>query len=400
MSAPHPEWLDTPETRMLAAAFDARGVPLRFVGGAVRDALLGLPATDIDAATPLAPPAMMALLEAADIKALPTGIDHGTVTAVIKGKRFEITTLRKDAETFGRHARVEYTDDWQADAARRDFTINALYLSPEGELFDYFGGAEDLGKGMVRFIGNPRTRIKEDYLRILRFFRFHARFGKIDPDTETLAACSENATHIADLSGERIQMEMMKLLAMPSPSQALALMPAAVLRHVFGFDVNAAILKNLEAAEAQVFTPPDAMLRLATLLVPAPKMAPLLVRMWKLSNAASQHLQQLLATEEALLAESPLSVQKKLLRHTGREIFKQSVLLRWAVSGGGDSLTPMLELADTWTPPDFPISGQDLKEIGMKEGKPLGDILRRLEELWEASDYTLTREDLLKKIAA
>lgn len=402
MSALHPDWLDAPEIRTLIAAFDVKRAPLRFVGGAVRDSLLGIAAGDIDAATPLAPDAVMALLDEAEIKAVPTGIDHGTVTAVVQGKHFEITTLRKDIETFGRHARVEYTDDWKADAARRDFTINALYLSPQGELFDYFAGADDLKKGCVRFIGDPAARVKEDYLRILRFFRFHARFGKGAPDAAALAACAENAPRIAELSGERIQREMMKLLAMPQPSQALALMAGPVARYVFGFDAATGVLENLESIESEIAAAPDTALRLAALLVPAPKMAPLLARAWKLPNALSDDVQQILIMAQILSAELPVAERKKLLRRAGREIFRQSVLLRWAEEGtaAGGHYRPMLDFADSWLPPDFPLSGEDLKEIGMKEGKPLGDVLRHLEEIWEASDYMLTREDLLKKATA
>src|SRR5579872_7361897 len=207
-----PPWLKWPETQALIKAFADAKAPIRFVGGCVRDALLGRAVQDVDVATPLRPEATMALLQKAGIKAIPTGIDHGTATAVIHGKHFEITTLRKDVSTDGRHATVAYTDDWKEDAARRDFTINALYLSPDGELFDYFNGARDAKEGHVRFIGNAGERIREDYLRILRFFRFYAWYGKTEPDKEALTACTEAANNIGTLSGERVQQEMLKLL--------------------------------------------------------------------------------------------------------------------------------------------------------------------------------------------
>lgn len=396
----HPEWLDAPEIRKLVAAFQVKSADMRFVGGAVRDALLGLPVSDVDAATPLKPEAVMKLLQEAGIKAIPTGLAHGTVTALADGRRVEITTLRKDVETFGRQARVEYTDDWKADAFRRDFTINALYLSPEGDILDYFGGIEDLKRGHVRFIGEPDARIKEDYLRILRFYRFQARFGKHAPDPHAIAACARHAACIAGLSGERIQTEMMKLLALPKASEALQPMLGPVARQVFGFDIALVMLKNLEAVEVERLLPPEAMLRLAALLLPAPKMAPVLAQAWKFSNAGHRHLQQLLALTEVLNAELSPAAQKKLLRSSGSDVFKQAVALCWAMDGRADRFKPMIALADSWTPPEFPLSGEDLKEIGMKEGKPLGDVLRALEEAWEASDYRLTREDLLKRAVA
>ena len=200
-----PAWLEWPETQSLVRAFAAKNTELRFVGGAVRDALAGRATSDVDVATPALPEAVMELLAAANIQAIPTGIKHGTVTAVLDKKHFEITTLRKDVSTDGRHAEVAYTDDWKADAARRDFTMNALYLSPAGELFDYFEGEKDAMAGRVRFIGGADARIKEDYLRILRFFRFYAWMGKGEADADALAACAANAPKIATLSGERIR---------------------------------------------------------------------------------------------------------------------------------------------------------------------------------------------------
>jgi poly(A) polymerase len=221
---PPPSWLQQSPVRALIAAFAAVGSPLRFVGGCVRDSLLDRPVKDIDAATPAIPPQVITLLEKSGIKAIPTGIAHGTVTAVIENKHVEITTLRRDAQCDGRHASVEFSDDWREDAARRDFTMNALYLSPQGELFDYFGGLDDARHGRVRFIGEPASRIREDGLRVLRFFRFYAWFGRGAPDAAALEACVAERGMIKRLSGERIQKEMLTLLAAPGPVPALRAM--------------------------------------------------------------------------------------------------------------------------------------------------------------------------------
>lgn len=394
----HPDWLDWPEVRRLTAAFDANGSALRFVGGAVRDTLLGLPIKDIDAATSLLPEMVMALLKEAGIKAIPTGIEHGTVTAVVGTQSFEITTLRRDVQTFGRHAKVEYTDDWEHDAARRDFTINALYLSPAGELFDYFGGCDDLKAGRIRFIGKPKDRIVEDYLRILRFFRFYARFGKGVPDEAAINACVEMAAHISELSAERVQMEMLKLLAVSAPSAALENMQGAVARYAFGGAINLVAVKHLERVERELSLAPDSLLRLAALLTDSSR-ASALSRAWKLSNADSKRLAALLEFSRDIGANLSLAEQKKWLRRAGAALFRQSAILHGAITGEKPKdYAPLLSLANSWVPPQFPLSGEDLKEIGMKEGKSLGDILKRLEEAWETSDYTLTREELLTKI--
>jgi poly(A) polymerase len=232
-------WLNDAKTRTLLAAFG--DVPLRFVGGCVRDAVMGRNVGDIDCATPAKPEEVVALLEAADIKAVPTGLAHGTITAVIDSKPFEITTLRKDVACDGRHAEVEYTDDWQQDALRRDFTMNALYCDAHGEVFDYTDGVDAARAGRIQFIGDAEARIREDGLRILRFFRFFATHGLGAPDTTALKACAAHKAMLADLSGERIQQEMLKLCAAESPYAALeamqqgdvlaALLPQATLGH-------------------------------------------------------------------------------------------------------------------------------------------------------------------------
>jgi poly(A) polymerase len=392
-----PEWLFRPETKTLTAAFAKHDVALRFVGGCVRDALLGLPTGDIDAATPLAPEHVMDLLATENIRAIPTGIDHGTVTAVIGNTPFEITTLRRDVATDGRHATVEYTNDWHQDAARRDFTINAFYLSSEGELFDYFSGQEDLKKGHVRFIGEPKERLAEDYLRILRFFRFHARYGKGDPDPLALAACATVASHLASLSGERIQQEMLKILAVKSPSAVLSIMAKTKILSQIMPKAAVDNVVRLEQWETKTGALPHADLRLAALLVSAESEIAAVAKAWKLSRDFSRRLELIVGTAQKIHADLSRPEQKKLLRRAGKEIYQAAVLARASAAQDFLPYRVLFDLPEQWTAPQFPVTGEDLKIVGFDEGKRLGDALRNLEALWEASDYTLTREQVLAK---
>ena len=393
MNELRPDWLFAPEIKTLTWALPG----LRFVGGAVRDSLLGKPVGDVDAAIPLAPEAVMAALEKAGIRAIPTGIAHGTVTALVNHVPFEITTLRKDVATDGRHAQVAFTDDWEADAARRDFTMNALYLSPEGELFDYFGGAEDAKNGVVKFIGDTDARIQEDYLRILRFFRFFAHYGKGEADILTIAACETYAEKIDSLSGERVQAELFKLLAAPESPYTLRLMEqTGILRHVLGFDTRLEPFEML-----MTFDNIPLLLRFAIMLLSADNPAVALVivaEKLRLSNEYKNQLSLLLQHSSHVKADTPLPQQKHLIRTLGAPVFSALVCLRAAMAGG---LTPvyeaMLDVAVEWKVPVFPITGADLKAQGFAEGKALGDKLKELEEKWEASDYALTKEELLSE---
>lgn len=396
MTTLRPDWLAWPETQTLINAFAGKG-ELRFVGGAVRNAVLEQPVVDVDAATPLLPLQTISIAESSGLKAVPTGIDHGTVTVLVGKKKFEITTLRKDTACDGRHAAVEYTDNWQQDAARRDFTVNALYLSASGELFDYFGGTADAKAGRIRFIGNATERIREDYLRILRFFRFYAHYGQGVADAAALKACADLAAHIGALSGERIQQEMVKLLAAPMCTAVLALMhDSGVLEKTCGFPVaNIEAITRLE----HIGLTPDHHIRLA-LLLPDVKNLPALAARWKLSNDHKHHLEMLLTHHIDL--DSALAEQKKLLRRIGAEYFKELVFIAWAKDLRGNVNRPryesLLQLANGWIPPVFPVTGKDLKDKGMTEGKALGDALKKLEEKWEASDYALTQNDLLTSL--
>ncbi|MCH6588445.1 MAG: CCA tRNA nucleotidyltransferase, partial [Proteobacteria bacterium] len=265
---PLQDWMRAPATRAVIAALTAEGAEVRFVGGCVRDALARREVRDIDIATKLAPAEVMRLLEAAGLKAIPTGVAHGTVTAVAHGEPFQITTLRVDVETYGRRARVAFTDDWIADAARRDFTFNALSCGPDGTYYDPFDGAADLAAGRVRFVGEARARIEEDTLRLLRFFRFQAHFGKQPPDPEILEVAAALAPSLAQLSGERVRDELFRLLEAPDPLPVVEILIARrILRAVVPTLGDAALLRALLRVEARS-APIDPVLRLAALVAP------------------------------------------------------------------------------------------------------------------------------------
>lgn len=389
----NPDWLVWPQTQILIKAFGIDAGKFRFVGGAVRDSLLGIAVSDVDLATTLTPQAVLELLQKANIRAIPTGIKHGTVTAAIDGKHFEITTLRRDVSCDGRHAEVEFTNNWQEDASRRDFTMNALYLSIDGELFDYFTGVDDVRAGRICFIGDARARITEDYLRILRFFRFYAYYGKVAPDKIALAACTQFALEIKSLSGERIQHEMLKLLAAPAPFVALELMQnTGVLEQVCGFkiyvDKSIDSLKNSELRLALLF--------LYTEIKPVDALK-LLASRWQLSNDLKNSLLLFVTRVSDILPNISIAQQKHLIRTLGAGTFSSLVELK-AVLKPAENYIYMLDLAKNWQPPVVPINGNDLIDVGISEGKKLGEQLQRLEKLWEESDYKLTKEELLKYI--
>lgn len=406
----HPEWLDWPQTRALINAFSDNPSALRFVGGAVRDAVLGRGVKDVDAATTCRPEETMTLLQNAGIKAIPTGIAHGTVTAVVEGRQFEITTLRKDTACDGRHADVQYTDSWQEDAQRRDFTMNALYLSVFGEMYDYVGGIEDAREGRVVFIGDAGERIQEDYLRILRFFRFYAHYGKGVADRDARKACAKYAAQIARLSGERIQSEMLKLLAADNAPHTLELMQQCdVLRHALGFSV-----KSLEAfvrlQDIEKFS--DITLRpyiKIALFLMASESDPLvsckmLATHWKLSNIMAHELETIISKHEAITESLSDAKIKHLIRTLGQKLFIHMVMLRWAYGQGMVNKThpyhEMLHLVQRWEIPVFPVTGQDLIAAGFKPGYDMGDLLQKLEDAWEASNYEMDKSALIAKAHA
>lgn len=368
------KWREKRGVARILKALDAVGGMTRYVGGAVRDDLLGLPVSDIDFATRLRPDEVIARLEKAHIKAVPTGIDHGTVTAVADGQPAEITSLRADVSTDGRRATVAFTDDWMADASRRDFTINALYADPlDGEVHDYFGGLDDLEARRVRFIGDPLVRIAEDHLRILRFFRFHARFGGGEPDRAALDACAARANDLMALSRERIADELLKLLALPDPAATVALMiEQGILRPVLPEIGSADRLKRLIATESAAGVAPDPLRRLAALLPPNPENAEKIAARLKLSNKARKRL--------ALAAERDLTGSTQALAYW---IGTQSAQDRLLLAGEAREAAAL----EDWPVPRLPITGGQLIKCGVPKGPLVARTLQAIERDWVAAGF-------------
>jgi poly(A) polymerase len=374
----------------------------RFVGGAVRNALSGWPVGDIDIAVPMPPQETLRRLEIAAIKAVPTGIEHGTITAIVNGHPFEVTSLRRDVETDGRHAIVAFTDDWEEDAMRRDFTMNALYASGDGEIFDYHGGVEDLIAGRVRFVGDAATRIKEDYLRILRLFRFHAWYGKGDMDLAALRAAADAKAKLALLSGERIAKELLRLLECQNPVPALRLMAASgVLSELLPYALQLPRLEHLVLIEAENQFAPDPLLRLAALLPDDGTAAVALGERLKLSGAERARLEGLTGSKEKIPAYLSAADVRRLLYRMGAPRFRDRVLLSWAAGPRGASQMQwrmLLSIADGWERPRFPITGRDAMAAGLPEGPEIGRILETLEAWWLAEDFLPDETQLREKL--
>jgi poly(A) polymerase len=386
-----PDWLSRPEIRHLT---DLLG-EARFVGGAVRDTLLGRPIGDLDLATPLPPEEVLRRLGKAHIRAIPTGIDHGTVTAVLESGPVEITTLRRDVETDGRHAVVAFTADWAADAARRDFTMNALYLDAEGFVFDPVGGLSDCLSGRVHFVSDPAQRIREDVLRLWRFYRFLAHYGRTAPDAAARRACRELAPLTAGLAGERLKTELMKLLVAPDPVPALRMM--------IEDEVWATLLPApgpLEALSALIHIEPapDGLRRLAILLPAAADPGPVAERL-RLANAERDRLAALVLTPAPDLGADARAQRRDLYR-LGRELYRDLVLLAAARRGKPDAVPALLAAAAAWTDPVLPIGGAEVLAAGVPAGPRVGALLKAIEAWWIAGDFQAGRAACLAQLAA
>lgn len=404
--------MTAPETRAVIAALTAEGATVRFVGGCVRDALLERPVTDVDIATHDEPEKVIALLEAAAIRVVPTGIAHGTVTAVVGKAHFEITTLRLDVETFGRRARVAFTNDWTLDAARRDFTINALFCSPDGELFDPFGGIEDLRARRVRFVGRAEDRIREDVLRLLRFFRFYAHYGRPPPDGAALAACRELAHLLPTLSGERVAGEVLRLMAAPDPAPVLALMAdEGVLADILPEAGTIARLGGLVALERELgqakVDAGGALRRLAAALqVDAPGAEELAARL-RLSNVEKARLAALAAPARPVTVTGDDKTRRRELYGLGPELYRDLVMLQWAARRGevGElardevaAYRGLVEAADAWEPVQLPVKGRDAVALGVPKGPRVGELLQEVERWWIERDFRPSRAECLAKL--
>jgi len=379
-------WLDRPGIRRLLKALDAKQGNTRFVGGAVRDLLLDEEPGDLDLATTHPPDEVIRRLEAKGIKAVPTGIEHGTITAVSSGTVVEVTTLRSDVSTDGRRATVAFTDDWQQDAARRDFTINALYADPfSGELFDYFTGLDHLKTRTVCFIGDPFQRIAEDHLRILRYFRFHARYGHDEPDPQALEACTARANDLMALSRERIADELLKLFGLDDPTPTVRLMHerglfVPVVPEIEQVDRLSALI----ASERDAGIEPDPIRRLAALLPADPATAERVAARLKLSNKAKKRL--------ASAADPTLGLNTRSLAY---RIGTEGAVDRLLLAGKPSDAAAI----SGWTPPRLPISGGALIARGVPEGPEVAKTLRQIEDSWEAAGFP-TGSDFAAFLAA
>lgn len=370
---PAADWPQREDLAALVAALDPHGEGLvHYVGGAVRDTLLGIAVKDIDMATPLEPPAVIECLAAARIRSVPTGLAHGTVTAVLPGGPVEITTLRRDVSTDGRHATVAFSQSWQEDAARRDFTINALYADPRDlTVHDYFGGLDDLAARRLRFIGDPEARIREDYLRILRYFRFQARFGSLPADAAAEAACSALAPGLKGLSRERIASELLMLFALPDPAPTVSRMAELGVLAVILPEADPAALPPLIATEQAHAIAPEPLRRLAALLPAEPPQVEQIGARLRLSIAQRKHL----ATVAARTA--PEESARPLAYRVGRD----AALDRLLITGG--DITP---LAD-WDIPQFPLMGGMIVARGVSAGPEVARILRAVEAKWVGEGF-------------
>jgi poly(A) polymerase len=390
-------WLkDGPVARLLAL-LDRDGEEARVVGGAVRNALLGLPVAEVDVATTALPEEVMRRVAAAGCKAVPTGIEHGTVTIIIEHQPIEVTTLRQDVETFGRKARVVFGRDWRADAERRDFTINALFASANGTLHDYVGGLADIAARKVHFIGDAQRRIEEDYLRILRFFRFHAFFGEGPADAAGLLACIRARGGLAILSRERVRIEMLKLLLAPHAAPTLAVMAeAGLLGEVLGGVPLLASFENVAKIGAACGMAPDAVRRLGALGVLVTEDAERLAQRLRLANAEMDRLLAL----EMWWRVTPLAGEqaaRALLYRLRAQAFTDQVLVAWARSPAGVADAAWRELASLpqrWTAPVFPLKAADFIRRGIAQGPALGAALRAAEMAWIAADFPAERAAL------
>jgi poly(A) polymerase len=394
-SGPHlgdASWLKDGEVARLLALLNDGGEEARVVGGAVRNALLRLPVDEIDMATTALPQEVMRRVGTAGGKAIPTGIDHGTVTAVFDQRAVEITTLREDVETYGRTARVVFGRDWSADAERRDFTINALSATTDGTVHDYVGGLPDIAARRVRFIGEPQRRIAEDYLRILRFFRFHAHFGEGAPDAAGLHACIVARAGLGALSRERIRMEMLKLVVAARATPTLAVMSeCGLLGAVLGGVPYLASFENMIKVEIAVGADAAAVRRLGALGMWVPEDAERLTQRLRLSNAESERL---LALDKwwRVGAATDAPATRALLYRLGPQSFTDHVLLAWARSDAGAAdarWRALASLPQRWSAPTFPLKAADFTRRGLAAGPTLGAALRAAEAAWIAADFPL-----------
>ncbi len=385
-------WLSAGPLPRLLQVLDCDGEQARVVGGAVRNALLGVPIHEIDVATTALPDEVVRRVEVAGFKAVPTGIEHGTITVVIDKHPFEVTTLRQDVETYGRHAKVAFGRDWKTDAERRDFTINALSAARDGTVFDYVGGLNDLEPRRVRFIGEPKQRIEEDYLRILRFFRFHAAYGPGGhPYAEGIAACIAGRDGLDQLSRERVRMEVMKLVVAPHAVPTLISMAdAGLLLRVLGGVSYLSSFENLAKSEAAIGLAADPVRRLGALGVFVAEDAERLWQKLRLTNSEHERLASLAEGWRRISLSVGEQGARALIYRLGPEHFTDHALLGWARSQGSASDADWQALAtlpQRWSAPAFPLKAADFMQRGVVKGPGLGAVLAAAEKAWIAAGF-------------
>ncbi|MGE3989895.1 CCA tRNA nucleotidyltransferase [Pseudorhodoplanes sp.] len=384
-------WLNDEALQRILAMLDRDGEEARVVGGAVRNAMIGEPVREVDIATTAAPEEIIRRAQAAHLRAIPTGIEHGTVTLLANGIPFEVTTLREDVETYGRKARVAFGRDWQRDAERRDFTINALSASRDGAVYDYVGGLADLDARRLRFIGDPAARIAEDYLRILRFFRFHAAYGEGAPDAAALHACIEARDGLRSLSRERVRMELLKLVVARRAAEALGVMgDAGLLVTILGGVPYLSSFEKMAAIEAAVGEEPDAIRRLGALAIFVSEDADRLFERLRLSNAEHGRLFAMADGWWRNGGDIAPQTARALLYRLGAAGYADRVMLSWTRSRDvpdNERRQHLLALPARWQPPACPIAAADLMARGVAKGPALGAALRRAEAAWIAADF-------------
>jgi len=399
-------WLSEPGLQAVLAMLDGGGHRALLVGGAVRNALMGEPVSDIDIATTETPERVMALLTAKGIKTVPTGLDHGTVTAVTPSRHFEITTLRADIATDGRRADVAFTGDWLTDAQRRDFTINALYCDADGTVHDPLGGAADIAARRVRFIGDAHQRIREDYLRILRFFRFHAHYGKGEPDGEALRACADERDGLKQLSGERVRDELLKIASAEAGPAAYRQMAASgiltiVLPEATRLD---RFEKLVEIETTQLFRPEaDPILRLGSMLDLDQAGVSALASRLRLSNRDRDRLAAMLTDPTKIVCYMSMREMRRALYRMGVELFKDRVSLGWADDRRGHNAfqwRALLAMADSWERPVLALTGDMIKAAGVPEGPEIGRVRAEVEEWWIDSDFIEDEFSIIERLKA
>jgi poly(A) polymerase len=390
-------WLKSGPTARVLELLSNNGEEARVVGGSVRNALLNVPIGDVDIATTALPEEVMRRARAAGIKSVPTGIEHGTVTLVIDNRPFEVTTLRRDTETFGRRAKVAFGRDWARDAERRDFTINGLSVDAEGRIHDYVGGLDDIAAKRVRFIGDPSQRIAEDYLRILRFFRIHAAYGSGEPDRAGYLACIRARTGLASLSAERVRAELLKLMVAGGAAVAVAAMAdGGLLLPIFGGIAYTGPFAAMISAEGTLSLAPDPVRRLGALAIAVTEDARRLAMRLRLTNAETRALDSMGHRWWRLAGMDEATARRRLYR-LGEDRYRDRLLLAWARSGSGADASRWLELAtlpERWVAPKFPLKAADFLARGIAQGPHLGQALGLAEDAWLAANFPLDKSAL------